>query len=480
GEHLAIRAADTMPAEHAELPEAAVDRDDESFGGVAGRASRRQADAREIPDALHYYDTARDYQAGLQRADGRARPGRGRLLGFPGALDAATARGLANGAAERAGWARETLAWRVAELDPALAAGQVVRAPGRDGVWRIESWEWREHGVELELRRLPRGPGRTSPADAGRAMAAPDLVATPTALVAFEAPWDGTGEGTMRRVLAAASSITAGWTGAALFADHAGELVPLGSTGSRRSAIGHTTTPLPPSPAMRLEIDATVEIELVSEDFELTDAAAEALANGANRALIGGETVQFAQALALGGGAWRLSGLLRGRGGTEAAAQAGHPAAAPFVLLDERPVAIDPAKIGPAADLVAIGLADSEPVSAGILNPGLTLRPLTPVHPRCRTTPEDGLVLDWTRRARGAWAWPDGIELPLNEQAEAYLIGLGPPDGPDLVWQAGEPRLELAPAQLAALAAAHSGKLLWVRQVGSFAVSDPLLLTVIA
>ena len=30
-------------------------------------------------------------------------------------------------------------------------------------------------------------------------------------------------------------------------------------------------------------------------------------------------------------------------------------------------------------------------------------------------------MLEWTRRARGAWGWPDSIETPLNEQAEAYL-----------------------------------------------------------
>ena len=67
----------------------------------------------------------------------------------------------------------------------------------------------------------------------------------------------------------------------------------------------------------------------------------------------------------------------------------------------------------------------------------------------------------------------------LADQAEAYLVGLGDPAGPDLVWQAAEPRLELPAAQWAQLAAEHSGKPLWVRQVGSLAASDPLLLATV-
>jgi hypothetical protein len=273
-ERLAIRAADVVPAEPPMLPEAAVDFADDAFGGAAGQTVRRQPDAREIPEGLRYYDTARDYQIGLQRADGRARPGRSRVLDLPGALDATTARGLANAAAERAGWSREMLARRIAEIDPLLAPGDVVRVPDRAGHWRIESWEWREHGVELELRRLPRGPARQTPADAGQALPARDLVGAATALVAFEAPWDGLGDGFSRKVYAAASCESAGWRGAALFADAGGELVPLGSSGVRRSVIGQTVSMLTPSPALRVDQLAAFEVELVSTDFLLAGASA--------------------------------------------------------------------------------------------------------------------------------------------------------------------------------------------------------------
>ncbi len=479
GNTLTIRSADTVPTDPPILPEPAVDASDDGFGGAAGQSKRRRPDADEVPHGLRYYDAGRDYQPGLQRADGRARPGRGRVIEFPGALSAATARNLANAAAERAGRSRETIAWRVAELDPALAPGEVVRVPGQPGIWRVDSWEWRERGIELELRRLPRGAARQTAADPGVGLSAPDLVATPTRLLAFELPWDGTGPGDRRQAYAALSSVSRGWTGAALYAEQSAGLVPLGAGGAGRSVIGHTISTVAPSRAMLFDRHATIEVELASADFGLIGATAEALAAGANRALLGGEVIQFAGTVSLGGAQWRLRGLLRGRGGTEAAAQAGHAAGAPFALLDGRPVAIDPAELDPtgATRLAAIGLADDQPVIAAIANPGLTLRPLIPVHPRIEPTATGGLLLRWTRRARGAWNWPDGVETPLNEQAETYRVGLGDTEQPAVRWELGQPRLELSAAMLTQLSGEYPGQALWVRQVGSFAVSAPLFLT---
>src|SRR5690606_11844311 len=96
------------------LPEAAVDIDD-SFGGAVGFARRRAAEAGEELRGIRYYDVSRDYQAGLQRPEGRAVPGAHRVLEFPGALDAATARQLVQAAGERDRGSRDKLAWRVSE-----------------------------------------------------------------------------------------------------------------------------------------------------------------------------------------------------------------------------------------------------------------------------------------------------------------------------------------------------------------------------
>lgn len=312
-------------------------------------------------------------------------------------------------------------------------------------------------------------------------MSPPDLVGAPTALKAFELPSDGTGLGQTPVIFAAASSEAAGWSGAALYADQDGQLVPLGGSGSRRSIIGQTASTVPPSPAIRLEPHNSILIDLISADFSLSETTPAGLANGVNRALLGDEVIQFAQAQPLGGELWRLAGLLRGRGGTEGAAQAGHPAGTDFILLDRGPILLDAARIGPSAhSLVAIGLADSGPVTAPIANTGLTLRPLAPVHPRVEHLTDGSLWLGWTRRARGSWAWRDEVEVPIVEQAESYRIGLGALTAPALVWETTQPELVINAASLAALSSLHSGASFWVRQIGSFAQSDALLLTTLS
>jgi hypothetical protein len=481
GDNLSIGVADAVALSLPTLPEAAAAPDGDSFGAATGEVRRRGPDAAEIPDALRYYDVARDFQPSLQRADGRARAGRSRVIELPGALAASDARMLTNAAAARAGSAHETLAWRIAELDPGIGPGQVVRVPGRDGAWLVESWEWREHGIELELRRLPRGAAREPLADSGDALTAPDVEATPTALVAYELPWDGSGSAEQRLPFAAVSSASSGWRGAALYVQQDAQLAPLGPSGRRRSVIGATTTSLAPSPASLFDRRARFEVDLLSADFALDSTDLAGLAAGANMALVGTEVLQFLTAEPAGGQRWRLGGLLRGRGGTEPMAAQGISAGAAFVLLDDAPVALDAAGLGESegVTIAALGLADSEPVHAALTNPGLTRRPLTPVHARAIERADGSLLLQWCRRSRGSWRWLDGVEAPLNEQTELYALGIGDSDAPILRWQTGMPELEVDAANWASIQAAHSGRPLWVRQVGATAASIPLLLKII-
>ena len=74
------------------------------------------------------------------------------------------------------------------------------------------------------------------------------------------------------------------------------------------------------------------------------------------------------------------------------------------------------------------------------------------------------------------WVWLDEVEQPLVEQVESYEIGMGPVDAPFATWLTGTPTLTITAAARAALAQDHPGATLWVRQCGSFARSDPLLL----
>lgn len=87
------------------------------------------------------------------------------------------------------------------------------------------------------------------------------------------------------------------------------------------------------------------------------------------------------------------------------------------------------------------------------------------------------MTLGWTRRARGGWLWSDGVDVPLVEQEERYRVGVGSLDAPAAQWEVARPMLELSATVIAELSQTHSGSPVWVRQVGSFSQSDPLLLT---
>ena len=88
--------------------------------------------------------------------------------------------------------------------------------------------------------------------------------------------------------------------------------------------MGHTVTVLE---------DDNVEIELIDQEQWLTSCDGDALAAGANSALIGEELIQFANAQPLGAGRFRLTRLLRGPAASEWA-MGSHEIGELFLLVD--------------------------------------------------------------------------------------------------------------------------------------------------
>lgn len=453
---------------------------DDGFGGQSGFAHRRSPPRESPPEVIRYYDIARDYQPGMQRALGRPAPGQPASLELPVATHAAQARQMIEAAAQRANWARQEIAWRTSEIDPAVRPGSLVRVPRQTGIWRVEEWEWRSSGVELTISRLPPADGGladTPQTDPGRPLTPPDVPVGTTELVAFELPWDGAGTGDAPLLFAATSSHSAGWAGAALYADEGdGQLLPLTMTGRNRAILGKAQDTLPPATPHLFDREGRVTIQLADSSAGLTDATPGQMAMGANRALLGEELFQFARAVPLGDGCWQLEGLLRGRGGTEAAVS-GHAPDEAFVLLDGTATALDGMVAGRSAAsmIAAIGVGDASPVRSAIHGYGATRRPLSPVHPRIGRLPDGGLALAWTRRARGAWTWRDGVDTPLHEETEAYDIVVGSQQ--ILVRTITAPRHDMSIGELTGLRSMYPGQPLMVRQRGSYAVSHPLLLT---
>ena len=428
-----------MQSEPISLPEPALSVDDGDFGGASGYARRRSAPRERPLEILRYYDVARDYQPGLQRASGRPGPGQPRTVEIAASMSATTAFSLADRMRQKADWSRDRLSWRTCELDPAVKPGSLVSVPAFPGRWRVLDWELRDKGIELSLVRVVPGGTETPPpaaVDPGRINPLPDVPAPPTTLSAFELPPDGSGTANTVRIYAAASSSGSTWSGAALYSDDGnGSVQSLGPSGKARCVIGTVSNPLNSASPVLVDRQNSITVELIADDMTLLNASAAQLAAGANKALVGAEIVQFARADPLGNRIWRLSGLLRGRGGTETAVL-GHTSDETFVLIDQRTRLLDATRIaaGPASLILAAGLGDPEPVSSAIGLRGISLRPLSPVGGKIVALADGSLQLCWTRRARGAWLWLDGAETPLVEEAESYLVTFGDPASPVANW----------------------------------------------
>jgi hypothetical protein len=442
--------------------------------------SARTATASDsIPFALRYYDQARDYQPGVQRASTRRHPGREMMVDLPATMAATEARSIVTQQTNRSRWKAGSRLLRIAALDPNMTPGCNVLIPDEQGTWRLKSWEWDEHGIALTLERLSPLSELAVSGDTGGFTEPVDDQPGPTTLKVFEAPPLTNEVIESPMVLAAASAENSAWRGAALYSSSALGLERAGSLGPSRALIGTLVEPLASSPGLMFEPAGEMLVELVAEDLAPLDSTMEGIANGANRVLVGGEVLQFLRATPVSSKQWRLSGLLRGRGATEDLALVGHEAGADVVFLDESlvPLSTSITQSQIADNWVALGLGDRDPATSSLANSGLTTRPAAPVHPQVSRSSDGTLVCTWTRRARGQWLWADSLEVSLVEQEEAYLIGYGGVETPIASWRSSSPRFEMTAETQRSLVAQSGNLVLWVKQIGTHSNSAAVQLT---
>jgi len=150
--------------------------------------------------------------------------------------------------------------------------------------------------------------------------------------------------------------------------------------------------------------------------------------NGFNAALAGDEILQFTTAALIAPNTYRLSGLLRGRLGTEHSV-ASHAAGERFVLLSA-------AMLGrltmPSADWFQRRLFRIGPATLPVTSPlyrdkpfspqGIMALPLAPCHVTGVRDQSGNLTLSWLRRTRGDGSWKDLVDVPLGEKSELYEI----------------------------------------------------------
>ncbi|WP_349370725.1 glycoside hydrolase/phage tail family protein [Salinarimonas sp.] len=414
------------------VPIAAEDRVEAGEGPLERRTRAQETDLPAEVE-IAFVDAAGEYRraaiASRRLAGGARRLARAETAAV---LRRAQARLLADVVLQDAWSGRESLSLALSPRRVDLEPGDVIAAPG-GGLYRItrivdaEARRIEARAVEPTLFAAPAPKGvlaaRAAPATFGRpfvlVLDLPLALGDPTVLsfaAIHAAPWPG------------AMAVWRAGEGAS-FAVHAVADVP--------AQVGQTLTPLAPGPLWRIDPAGTVDVRLASG--AVAGVSDEALFDGANRFALRApdgtlEIVGVGAAELIGERTYRLSRLLRGLGGSEAAAAAGFPAGSALVRLDETLVPLTRA----AGDLGRtwrwrIGPADRDHADEAVVEITATagpsaLLPLAPVHPAARRTGE-GVVLAWTRRSRlDADAW-DVVDVPLGEASEAYRVEILAPGG---------------------------------------------------
>lgn len=447
-------------------------------GADQGALGRQRTAARTGAVALRYYEPERDYQPGLRRT-GSSASGRVRQIEVPAVMSAALAQQRAERLARADRDGLDRLDLRTHVLDLAALPGQVVRVEGQQGRWRIVRWQWSADGIDLTLvsHRLAQD-ALPATVDPGRSVNAPDGGIGTTRLALFDLPSPIDRPMVHPHVALAAAGPLAGWRGANIYrleSDGApGELLDYLRI---PATMGDVLEPFGAGSALLRDDRNVLIVQLVRDGpFALVNADLEALSRGANLAMVGAEALQFAHAEPLGDRIFRLSGLWRGRGGTEDRI-ADHAAGEPFVLINEALGLVDPDRIGPGPGFSAgaIGRDDSALVPATLTALGRAVLPLSPVHGRWRDDGTGGLVLSWVRRSRSGFAWRDAIEVPLGEASEAYRVAIAADGVPVADHVTDQPTIAFDSATIAGFRAVATTSLeAIVIQQGALGLSPPL------
>lgn len=233
-----------------------------------------------------------------------------------------------------------------------------------------------------------------------------------------------------------------GWRGGVIFrsSDGGASFTQMALTGSP-AILGEVASALGDGPVDLWDYANTLTVQLVNADDELESVSAAAVLNGANCFWLGGadgqdgEIIQFQTATLTAPGVYELSGLLRGRRGTDHAT-ATHGPNEIFMLIE--PDTLERENFG-AGDWnkerqykpVTL-LTDIDDVTGqNFTNTGERKRPFSPVHIHGERDGSNNLALTAVRRTR--ISAPDLGEgpVPLGEETEAYEVDIL--DGVDVV-----------------------------------------------
>lgn len=217
-----------------------------------------------------------------------------------------------------------------------------------------------------------------------------------------------------------------GWTGASLWRAADGVNYSRIATMPIMATTGIAVTTPQNLPTTYIDNASSVQVQLMNGT--LSSCSATDLYNGANAALLGNEIIQFQTATLTGPGYYTLTGLLRGRRGTEYATGS-HVAGENFVLLTSTVLQFLPALLTDRGSTYEFRALTRGQSLGNVQDTNFTynlnsIQPFAPVNiqgTRASGTGSD-LTLVWKRRARMNAEWVSNIDVPLDESAELYDV----------------------------------------------------------
>jgi len=250
---------------------------------------------------------------------------------LPSVLAAGEAKALAQQVLARTWAERDRLTLRLPPSMLGLEPGSRIELDLTPRRWTVNQCTVDGLVVVAELRPATGGAPMLA-AEAGRVVASSDVVEGEVSMVLIDASAGLGGTPEQPTVLVAASSATPGWRAKAIEARYGGQRISA-RTAARKAVLGFADNALAAADPAVIDTINTLDVTLVDADHWLVSCDDDALAEGANLALVGKELVQFGQADPTGPGIFRLSRLLCGVRGTEAAVN-GHVTGDAFVLIE--------------------------------------------------------------------------------------------------------------------------------------------------
>ncbi|NCC03455.1 MAG: hypothetical protein EOM37_05330 [Proteobacteria bacterium] len=215
--------------------------------------------------------------------------------------------------------------------------------------------------------------------------------------------------------------------GAGLYRSPDGVTWDIIGTGSEIPTYGWASSVLA-APLSPWSWDETNKVQISLSSGTLDSKTALEVLNWVNAALLGNEIIQWRNATLLAENLYELSGLLRGRRGTEWATGS-HAIGDKFVVLATGSLyrmAMASTQIGQTAYYKALpsgGDWDDAAQTSQKFN-AASLRCFSPVHVKGARDELGNLTLTWARRTRWNGEWLDEIDIPLFEAEEAYQIDI--------------------------------------------------------